>query len=162
MYYFTSAPASYDYAYVTTVSPANLPGWRVIRVEDLELFNGYQVPRYGSGLHPAFKVDSPEATAIGLIYDATTQEEQTNEITIHRTNETKAGCCIWNVHLDNQYIGWIEKDRATRDLLGGWWFNAEQEDDESDPLGPRTNVIFNHGTRTEIVNRLQHLANNKE
>ena len=71
MYFFTSAPAAYDYAYVTTVAPANLPGWRVIRVEDLERFNGYQVPRYGSGLHPAFKVDSPEATAIGLIYDDT-------------------------------------------------------------------------------------------
>lgn len=77
MYYFTSAPAAYDYAYVTTVAPANLPGWRVIHVADPDkvyAFERFQLPRYGSGLHPAVKVDSPEAIAIGLVYDSTTQD----------------------------------------------------------------------------------------
>jgi hypothetical protein len=66
--YFTTAPDNYDYWYVTTVSPANLPGWRVIKVEDLHRFENCQVPRYGSGLHATLKLGSGEAEAVGLIY----------------------------------------------------------------------------------------------
>ena len=67
MIYFTTAPSDYDYWYVDTVAPANVAGWRVIKVVDLDRFERFQVPRYSSGLHAALKADSPEARAVGLV-----------------------------------------------------------------------------------------------
>jgi hypothetical protein len=74
MYYFTTAPSNYDYWYVTTVEPANIPGWRVIKVDDLHRFENCQVPRYNSGFHIALKVDDGEAVARGLTYTPTTNQ----------------------------------------------------------------------------------------
>lgn len=64
--YYTDAPEDYDYWYVTTIAPANIGGWRVIEVTDDLRFEGFQLPRYNSGLHAAFKMGSDAAKAVGL------------------------------------------------------------------------------------------------
>ena len=58
---YTDAPEAYDYWYVRTLEMRTLKPrapfvpkgktWRKIEVQDLNRFNGYQVPRYDSGLH---------------------------------------------------------------------------------------------------------------
>ena len=58
---YTDAPEAYDYWYVRTLEMRTLKTrypfvpkgktWRKIEVQDLNRFNGYQVPRYDSGLH---------------------------------------------------------------------------------------------------------------
>jgi hypothetical protein len=55
--YWTNAPEEYDYSYVETVR--FLPegsSWRLIRATDHERFQGFQRPRYGSGLYVSVSV----------------------------------------------------------------------------------------------------------
>lgn len=82
-------------------------------------------------------------------------------ITLHPSNFRKSGCAVWGVHLDGSAIGWLLKESgstAGQGLLAGWSFEAEI----ANPFGPGTNVIFEPGTRANIVRKLERLAKQVE
>ena len=63
MRYITSAPEAYDYWYVTTV--ATVPDRygkeaRIVESTDAYRFEHYQKPRYHSGLHYCWPLDSED------------------------------------------------------------------------------------------------------
>lgn len=61
--FVTNAHEDYDYWYVRTLSTFVVNGftWRVIEVEDVERFEGYQIPRYNSGMKVVYPYDSQNA-----------------------------------------------------------------------------------------------------
>jgi len=83
--WWTSAPEAFDYDYVTTVV-SDVPGgkyakgklYRLISVTDPARFRSFQAPRYSSGLHVAFPVDSEEAEWLGLPPSAEAMQMKAN------------------------------------------------------------------------------------
>lgn len=72
-YYFTHAPADYDYKTCTTqlrekVLDAHGSPYRLVAISDDQggTFHEGQIPRYHSGLHGCVEVGSEEATRLGL------------------------------------------------------------------------------------------------
>ena len=60
---FTTAPEAYDFWYTHTVVD-NIVGrdrdgsWRLVAFTDTKRFEGCQMPRYDSGLHPVFSASA--------------------------------------------------------------------------------------------------------
>ena len=62
---FTTAPEAYDYWYTHTVADNVVSrdrdgSWRFVAYTDTSRFEKCQLPRYGSGLHPAFNASDDE------------------------------------------------------------------------------------------------------
>lgn len=69
-YWLTNAEESLDYSYCRTVvrglGDKYGKKWRLIAVSDSSRFEGYQLPRYSSGLRCAYKVGSEGADFLQL------------------------------------------------------------------------------------------------
>ncbi len=55
-YAATTAPADYDYSYVQQI--ATHGAWRILAVTDAMRYEGFQSPRYASGMHPDMRSDN--------------------------------------------------------------------------------------------------------
>jgi hypothetical protein len=61
---YTKAPASYDYSYMTEVGTLSLGGgehqFRILETNDYYRLDAFQIPRYMSGLYPAWTEEELE------------------------------------------------------------------------------------------------------
>lgn len=63
MIIYTTAPVDYDYWYMEEIAvyhSSHGSKWRVLETEDEYRATNYQIPRYNSGLYPAYTAEEFE------------------------------------------------------------------------------------------------------
>ena len=119
---------------------------------------------WSRGIQYRGHVDGQPVNFGALAVEALESAPTRRSITLKKTDERQDGAWIWAVHLDGELIGWISRERGIYGsyIVGtispsGWKFNNNGEH-PSDPLGPRSNIFFVEGGRSEMVRLIERRA----